>query len=157
MESAETSVRAARHQLATQRAAMHAELAKIEQAITALDALLTPDSADTGTSRRTIRVRTRTPIRKPIVEIMKERSGEHLHASDVVEALRARGTPMEQASPVNTVGTALGRLAKKGLVVAHGSNVYSWAASAHDDDDNEEGDPFASDEPAERTFALNGA
>ena len=115
MASAE--LRQARTALQLERRRLENELARVKQAISALDGVI---NVPVPTSRKRS-----GGVKEAIMAVMQEH-GRAMHADDIVEAVKARGVQLSAADPKATVVTALLRLRNTGDVLGLGRNNFRW-------------------------------
>jgi len=114
-------IRQAKTALQAKRKQLREELARVEQAIRALESV----------SPVSVRRKRSGGVKGAIVEVLRENGGV-MHADDIVEAVKARGVQLSAADPKATVVTALLRLRDSNDVKALGRNMFKWQAK--DDD-----------------------
>ena len=115
MASAE--LRQARTALQLERKRLKDELARVEQAIGALNGVI---NVPVPTSRKRS-----GGVKEAVIAVLQEK-GSAMHADDIVEAVRARGVQMSSADPKATVVTVLLRLRDTGDVLGLGRNNFRW-------------------------------
>lgn len=74
----------------------------------------------------------RVSVMPELETILNEQPDREFHASELVAALEERGIPMKQVNPDNTVATAMGRLADKGIAEKLGGNRFRKRVTLND-------------------------
>ena len=97
---------------------LEAEIEDIEAAIEAVDAVISEVSQASPLRRAG------SPIATAVAAILQERQSP-MRTTDLVQVLAARG--VQSKNPRSSVATALGRLARQGMVRRVGSGTYEWA------------------------------
>ena len=115
---ATSGVRATRLELVKRLYALEAEIANVEEAIAALDAVM-PEARPTRRWQRT-----GSPVATAIAAVLMERK-HLLHTRDIVHLLGARG--VASRNPKAAAASALARMTGRGLVRRVSRGTYEWA------------------------------
>ncbi|MEX2226990.1 MAG: hypothetical protein WEB52_11130 [Dehalococcoidia bacterium] len=113
---ASQEVRQARTALVTERRELAEKIRHIDLAIQALDGVL-------GTSFRTRTSRNGTSIKLRVYQLLREH-GAPMHASAIVDALKAQNVALSEKDPRAVVVTAARRLIKEGRAEKVGPNTF---------------------------------
>jgi hypothetical protein len=111
---------AARTSLEQQRGAVLDEIRKVDRAVAALDAILSPVRESEPRFRH-------ASVLRETLEVLIEADAP-IHARDVVQRLQARGARLSESAPIAQVVTRLLRLVRSGAAQAYGRNVYRATA-----------------------------
>ena len=114
----EHGIRETRLDLVRRLYALEAEIANVEEAIAALDAVM-PEARPTHRWRRT-----GAPIATAVAAVLMERR-RPVHAAEIVSLLASRG--VESKNPQAAVTSALSRMAGRGLARRVAPATYEWA------------------------------
>ena len=114
---ATSGVRTTRVELVKRLYALEAEIANVEEAIAALDAVM-PEAGPTRRWRRTD-----SPVTAAIAAVLMERK-HPVHTAEIVRLLDARG--IESGNTKAAVASALARMAGRGLVRRVAPGTYEW-------------------------------
>jgi len=120
MVSGQPTIRDARASLVESRKRLMDEVATIDKAIAALDAVLASSVGPTRTPAKR-----RSAVRAAVTSFLKG-SRRVVHADEVVAALTAQGIALSSKDPKATVVTALLRMRDSNEVHALGENRYVW-------------------------------
>ncbi len=110
-------IRQAKMALQAKRKSLREELARVEQAIRALEGVINvPVPA---------RRKRSGGVKEAIAAVLRENGGI-MHADDILDAVKGRGVELSAADPKATIVTALLRLRDAGEVDALGKNRFRW-------------------------------
>ena len=113
----ETGMRETRLDLVTRLYALEAEIANVEEAIAALDAVM-PEARPTRRWRRN-----GAPIATAVAAVLMERR-RPVHSGEIARLLASRGVASK--NPKAAVTSALARMASRGLARRVARGTYEW-------------------------------
>ncbi len=129
------------------------ERTQTKSAIESLNAILHGVPVPGGSPPDGGEPRRRARIKPALMEILGENNGRPMHADEVYAELQRRQVEVTAKNPVNSVGTALGRLVDEGLVEKVDRNKFRWVGGA----DSAEASADSDGQVPANGHAVNGA
>jgi hypothetical protein len=83
-------------------------------------------------SRKAARGSTKRQSNKPVLlEVLRENAGRPMHVSEMLMVMEQKGHKIQSKYPANNIATALGRMVKEGILIAHGGATYTFVGDGN--------------------------